>query len=354
MSLPWFRTYTRLIDDEKLKLLAFEDRWHFMAILCCKGQGILDNPGELMRRKIAVKLGLAVRELDEVVRRLSEVGLIDADTLQPVAWDKLQFMSDSDPTRNERQARYRERVKRTGNALPNGPVARTDTDSYPDPEIQRSRSRDPEEDSEKEGKRKEVAARKTRRPAQQDFAPSVGKTRQVIEHANGYEEPQNGHALAKLNGGTAVQAEATLNGHINGKSTGSRAWDAYAMAYFDRYGTEPVRNARTNGQFAQIAKRLPANEIEHVVAWYVSSNTAMYVRDKHGTGLLLRDCEGLRTEWATGLTVTQTTAKLADKKQNNLSVAEQLQEEIRTGVWWPGKSRGFPRPSNSKPANGES
>ena len=129
MSLPWFRTYTRLIDDEKLKLLAFEDRWHFMAILCCKGQGILDNPGELMRRKVSVKLGLAVRELDEVARRLSEVGLIDADTLQPLAWDKLQFVSDSDPTRNERQARYRERVKRTDNALRNGPVARTDTDS---------------------------------------------------------------------------------------------------------------------------------------------------------------------------------------------------------------------------------
>lgn len=111
MSLPWFRTYTRLIDDEKLKLLAFEDRWHFMAILCCKGQGILDNPGELMRRKVAVKLGLAVRELDEVARRLSEVGLIDAETLQPVSWDKLQFVSDRDPQNAFRQREYRRRMR---------------------------------------------------------------------------------------------------------------------------------------------------------------------------------------------------------------------------------------------------
>jgi hypothetical protein len=314
MSLPWFRTYTRLIDDEKLKLLAFEDRWHFMAILCCKGQGILDNPGELMRRKVAVKLGLAVRELDEVVRRLSEVGLIDADTLQPLAWDKLQFVSDSDPTRNERQARYRERVKRTGNALPNGPVARTDTDSYPDPEIQRSR--DPEEDSEKEGKRKEVAARKTRRQTKEDFAPSVGKTRQVIDHDNGHEEPRNGHAVVKVNGGTAVQAEATINGHINGKTIGSRAWEAYAMAYFERYGTEPVRNARTNAQLAQLAKRLPADEICEVVCWYVRSSNAFYVRDSHGLGLLLRDCEGLRTQWATNSRMTSTEARQMDEHES--------------------------------------
>lgn len=169
MSLPWFRTYTRLIDDEKLKLLAFEDRWHFMAILCCKGQGILDNPGELMRRKVAVKLGLAVRELDEVARRLSEVGLIDAETLQPVSWDKLQFVSDRDPTRNERQARYRENAKLTGNALRNGHVTRTDTetdtetDPYSDPKIQKSIY--PEEDSEKEGKRKNLRLAKREPPS---------------------------------------------------------------------------------------------------------------------------------------------------------------------------------------------
>ena len=41
-KLPWFRTYTRMVDDDKLKLLAFEDRWHFVALLCLKGEGLLD------------------------------------------------------------------------------------------------------------------------------------------------------------------------------------------------------------------------------------------------------------------------------------------------------------------------
>lgn len=43
MSNPWLRLYTEAVDDEKLRLLAFEDRWHFIAILCCKGKGIIDE-----------------------------------------------------------------------------------------------------------------------------------------------------------------------------------------------------------------------------------------------------------------------------------------------------------------------
>lgn len=116
MSNPWFRLYTEAVDDEKLRLLAFEDRWHFIALLCCKGKGIIDEPNkDLMRRKVAVKLGLDPRALDEVTRRLAEVGLIDEQTLQPVAWEKRQFGSDHDPTRAQRLRRFRENQKRTRN-----------------------------------------------------------------------------------------------------------------------------------------------------------------------------------------------------------------------------------------------
>ena len=111
MALPWFRMYSRSVDDEKLRLLAFEDRWHFVALLCCKNMEILDDSDlQLMRRKVAVKLGLDVQELGEVARRLSEVGLIDRDTLQPTKWDDLQFKSDSSKGRVKK---YRERQKRS-------------------------------------------------------------------------------------------------------------------------------------------------------------------------------------------------------------------------------------------------
>jgi len=133
----WFRAYSEMIDDEKLRLLAFEDRWHYVAVLCCKSLGILDDDcdQQLMRRKIAVKMGVQVRELDEISRRLSEVGLIDENSLQPIKWDERQFESDSS---KERVRRYRERQKnqllkdmeRNGNVTVTVQETDTETDTY--------------------------------------------------------------------------------------------------------------------------------------------------------------------------------------------------------------------------------
>lgn len=133
---PWFRMYTEAVDDEKLRLLAFEDRWHYVAILCLKGQGLLDDDSEhqLRLRKIAVKMGVQLRELDEIARRLAEVGLIDQQTLQPVKWDTRQFRSDSS---RERVARHREnqrkqedsKVKQPCNVTVTPPETDTETDT---------------------------------------------------------------------------------------------------------------------------------------------------------------------------------------------------------------------------------
>lgn len=146
MSLSWFRLYAEAVDDDKLRLLAFEDRWHFIALLCCKAQGILDSHGDLVRRKVCVKLGLDMRELDEVARRLSEVELIDQQTLEPLAWGKRQFVSDRDNTAAERQRRRRQKLKestvnervteasRVTSRNSHGRVTRPDTDTDTDTE----------------------------------------------------------------------------------------------------------------------------------------------------------------------------------------------------------------------------
>ena len=129
-NLPWFRAYTEMVDDEKLRLLAFEDRWHFVALLCLKGQGVLDETGSLLFRKVAVKLGLDVRSVEEVARRLSEVGLIDEKTLQPIAWEARQFRSDSSAARVAAyRARKKQGVKRDGNVTVTAQDTDTDTDT---------------------------------------------------------------------------------------------------------------------------------------------------------------------------------------------------------------------------------
>lgn len=95
------------------------------------------------------------------------------------------------------------------------------------------------------------------------------------------------------------------------------AWLAYDTAYQERYGVKAVRNAKANALIAQLVKRLGATEAPDVARWYVRHNSALYVRSKHTLDLLIRDCEGLRTEWITGQQVTGLEAQTIERKQAN-------------------------------------
>ena len=108
---PWFRLYSEIIDNYKIRCLAFSDRWHYVAILACKNQGIMKGSGELLERALSVKLGLSFAELDDLKSRLLAVNLID-ENFCPISWDDRQFRSDSS---KERVAKYRAKLKPKNN-----------------------------------------------------------------------------------------------------------------------------------------------------------------------------------------------------------------------------------------------
>jgi len=123
------------VDDAKLRLLAFEDRWHFVALLCLKAEGMIDADTATRDRLIAVKLGLTVREADEVKRRLCEIGLVD-ENWQPVAWDKRQYISDTSTDRVQKHRKTKEIrakretvVKRFRNVAETPPETDTESDT---------------------------------------------------------------------------------------------------------------------------------------------------------------------------------------------------------------------------------
>ncbi len=129
-GMKWFRAYSDIVDDDKLRLLAFEDRWHFVALCALKCSGLLDEPdGQLRSRKIAVKLGVQVRELEEIARRLQEVGLID-ELLNPAKWNDLQYRSDvsTDRVKKYREKQQRNGAKRLGNVSVTGQETDTETE----------------------------------------------------------------------------------------------------------------------------------------------------------------------------------------------------------------------------------
>jgi uncharacterized protein YdaU (DUF1376 family) len=122
-------------------------------------------------------------------------------------------------------------------------------------------------------------------------------------------------------------ARKNAAGKINGEQPTAATWAAYSAAYSQRWGTQPVRNKQVNSQIKNFVERIGAIEAPGVAAFYVSSNRGLYVSAKHPCNLLLRDAEGLRTEWATGRQVMETEAHLADKKQATGNVFTKLISE---------------------------
>jgi len=118
------------------------------------------------------------------------------------------------------------------------------------------------------------------------------------------------------------------NPSLSPEESNTRAtWDAYSAAYHARYGVDPVRNASVNGKLAQFVKRIGAQESPLVAGFYLRSNKATYVRDKHAVGWLLKDAETLRTEWVTGRQGTDTEARQADRTAATGNVFRELIEE---------------------------
>lgn len=111
----------------------------------------------------------------------------------------------------------------------------------------------------------------------------------------------------------------------------TNTWDAYTIAYLERYGVEPVRNAKVNGQIAQLVQRLGADEAPQVAMFYVSINDSFFIRASHEFGLLVARAEGIRTQWITGRQVNAVTARQMENTQANISAAQEASRSILEG-----------------------
>lgn len=95
----------------------------------------------------------------------------------------------------------------------------------------------------------------------------------------------------------------------------AETWAAYAHAYRNRYGIDPVRNAKVNAHISRFIKRVGSTEAPAIAAFYVQHSKSSYVASNHDAKFMELDAEGLRTEWATGSRTTMTKAHQADRTQ---------------------------------------
>ena len=108
--MKWLKLYVDIAQNPRIKLLAFEDRWHYISLLCAKAEGYLDERPELRDRMVSVHLGLTPTEIENVKDRLMDVGLIGAEW-QIFNWDEKQSKDATGAARKRRQ-RAREKAEK--------------------------------------------------------------------------------------------------------------------------------------------------------------------------------------------------------------------------------------------------
>ncbi|MGT3245325.1 hypothetical protein ACVSUJ_23010 [Yersinia enterocolitica] len=108
-----------------------------------------------------------------------------------------------------------------------------------------------------------------------------------------------------------------------------KTWEAYKNGYWERYGVDPVRNAKVSSQIKQFVGRVGMEAAPHVARFYLSVNNTFYVQKLHPVGCLLADAESLHTQWATGRTMTAARAKQIDSTQTNLNAADETIRMLR-------------------------
>lgn len=114
----------------------------------------------------------------------------------------------------------------------------------------------------------------------------------------------------------------------NAKALARSTWESYYGAFKQRYGTDPIRDAKANSNITQLVKRL-GQESPQVIAFYVAQHTPFYVQKCHPLSLAVADAQALRTMWATNKTMAsrkQTEAQEIDAK-NRETIANYLKRK---------------------------
>ena len=107
--------YSEFSTDPKVQMMTEVMQRRLLMVMCLRCSNALLT---LRHDEIAFQLRITDTELDATKALFIDKGFIDNDW-NVLNWDRRQFRSDIDPTRNDRQKRHREKVS---NALRNGPV----------------------------------------------------------------------------------------------------------------------------------------------------------------------------------------------------------------------------------------
>lgn len=107
------------------------------------------------------------------------------------------------------------------------------------------------------------------------------------------------------------------------------SWEAYQAAYLDRYGVDPIRNAKVNTNLKQLVERVGKEEAPEVIRFFLSCSDDFLVKKLHPIGILLQDCETYHTRWRTGIQKINSRkhSAFSEKNQETLDWINELEKQ---------------------------
>lgn len=99
-------------------------------------------------------------------------------------------------------------------------------------------------------------------------------------------------------------------------------WEYYSVLYQARWNAIPTRNAMINGMISNICKRIPKEDHEDLIIFFLKQTDAWYLREMHHVRCLQKDCEMLLTRLRSGNVITTSKARTMESASDNLTEAQ--------------------------------
>lgn len=107
---------------------------------------------------------------------------------------------------------------------------------------------------------------------------------------------------------------------------GSLIFEAYALAYSNKYGFQPTRGKEANRWAKKIYEEVGVNEGCSLVQHYVQMNKAWFIQKGHSLEWCFRDLTEVRRSFHTGITMTSSQIKHIENRQTAKETADEVQQ----------------------------
>jgi cell division septum initiation protein DivIVA len=121
-----------------------------------------------------------------------------------------------------------------------------------------------------------------------------------------------------------VEAPKATKTKTEKQQVSADTWLAYANAYFNRYGVEPIRNAKVNGQISKFVDLVGLSMAPVLARYYINLNTPYYLQKSHDFGLALADAQAINTQYLSGRQITRKDIQRVEASQTAANLMHDL------------------------------